>query len=956
VGGGTDNDYYLGQTHKIQGNVVGALENAKVTLYLDDKSEPIASTNVESDGSYELEFTPEVHENIDKNNYALLVANDANKSYRSIVVFYDSNNSDGYSYKDTTISSYTDSVYKIKSSLKFDKNATSMLVKKFMPLYHEGKYDSTASDAYAFAYNGAMDELAEHNEYDDVKTFEALQKLSTLNKEDVDVAKGNEATKYAFVVTKQMGENIVVQEVTFDINTNLSLIEDGTNYSLEKTVVGENEYYDSAGHYTFIVENDSILKSVQIDTFDSNKSKTKIRKLTELVKLENDSKTFIIDNLRISDKDIGDENSSKLMKTYTPVKIHAYAHKLYDVLPWEINELWEYLGTQYISSMNATINFKGLFDIHDKYKDRHRAVMVRYVDDQNTWFYTRYYFNDHDNVYKNATVASRVIGETSYHVDGSFDNGFGNIYEKSTTGEVFHLTPSHTIMDFDKIVTKDFAGERTKKWQNSNYARKKAQGHVNNEYRDTRKPLLLIHGWQAVKFWAERNPAILKDYEHNEFEYWHNFISYYLTTPALNEKYKLYTYHYASYKHITFNGRILKDLFSELKNSADTVIGKALNHQNSLTIIAHSMGGLVARSMIEEHKSLGWNAGYLAKLITLDTPHHGSHGANMVHGSSAFAHWFQAKDLKTAGSIDLLWDNYDKYYSPYKRKTKSLYDETIDINEPLSRFAILGDRARFDKHYYQKLDTLGNTDGVHDIINPYLAYLNRNFTKNWSSIVNSKAKNKYLFYVAHSSSKQTYGNKISNPINTSYVYRTTTWTFNGYGYGSGGAEPVCSAFLSWEDKIQENPITRFNGRFTTPSKFIKIDNNGDPQNDNIAYRYFWDYDHQSIMAGRAHNNYAWDEFIDDTSTLTYVNDCSYSSYNNGYADWIDDNNPEDADYSLECKTQHYNYYNYASHFLANGTNNVLDQNTIRWELSNPLRTEPVFMVLHRDLLDIWKGK
>jgi hypothetical protein len=42
-------------------------------------------------------------------------------------------------------------------------------------------------------------------------------------------------------------------------------------------------------------------------------------------------------------------------------------------------------------------------------------------------------------------------------------------------------------------------------------------------------------------------------------------------------------------------------------------------------------------------------------------------------------------------------------------------------------------------------------------------------------------------------------------------------------------------------------------------------------------------------------------------------------------------------------------------FLTNGTNNVLDQNTIRWELSNPLRTEPVFMVLHKDLLDTWKG-
>ena len=58
MGGGTHSDYYEGKTHTIQGKVVGALKNAKVTLYLDDKSEPIASTNVKGDGSYALEFTP----------------------------------------------------------------------------------------------------------------------------------------------------------------------------------------------------------------------------------------------------------------------------------------------------------------------------------------------------------------------------------------------------------------------------------------------------------------------------------------------------------------------------------------------------------------------------------------------------------------------------------------------------------------------------------------------------------------------------------------------------------------------------------------------------------------------------------------------------------------------------------------------------------------------------------
>ena len=55
MGGGTHSDYYEGETHTIQGKVMGALENAKVTLYLDDKSEPIAKADVQNDGSYSID-------------------------------------------------------------------------------------------------------------------------------------------------------------------------------------------------------------------------------------------------------------------------------------------------------------------------------------------------------------------------------------------------------------------------------------------------------------------------------------------------------------------------------------------------------------------------------------------------------------------------------------------------------------------------------------------------------------------------------------------------------------------------------------------------------------------------------------------------------------------------------------------------------------------------------------
>jgi len=249
VGGGTHSDYYEGETYKIQGKVMGALENAKVTLYLDDKSEPIAQADVQSDGSYVLEFTPEVHENIVKNNYALLSADGTKKSFKSIVAFYDSNSSGEYSYKDTTISGYTNAIYKIKNALQFDKNTSKALVKKFMPLYHKGKYDATQKDAYAFAYNGIMDELAEHNEYDKNETFTTVEKLATLSKEEVEKAKENKATKYAFVVAKRIEDSVAVQEVTLDIDKNLPLMDATTTYSLAKTKVGATNYFDGAINY-----------------------------------------------------------------------------------------------------------------------------------------------------------------------------------------------------------------------------------------------------------------------------------------------------------------------------------------------------------------------------------------------------------------------------------------------------------------------------------------------------------------------------------------------------------------------------------------------------------------------------------------------------------------------------------------------------------------------------------
>jgi len=938
VGGDTHSDYYEGETHEIQGKVVGAMHNAKVTLYLDDKSEPIATANVQSDGSYVLKFTPEVNENIVKNKYALLSATDSEKTYNSIVAFYDSNSSNAYKYKDTTISSYTNAIYKIKTVLSFDKSTSKSLVRKFMLLSNKGNYDSTKANAYTFAYNGIMDELAEHPKYDNAKVFETIQTLSTLTKSQLLEAKRAKSKEYAFVVAKKIEGNVVVQEVTLDVNLNEPLVTEPIAYDLEKKVVGKTDIYDSARHYTFVTESGITLKKLKVVTLDSDRKTTTTDRIDDLDELKNGTKTFVIQNLKPAPKSSSSNAlkssnknnqkvSQKISGSYSAV---IYTHKILD-LPTGLWEYWSYVGDESNIALLTDINFDTFLTGYD---NKGRAMKVEWYTSDGTLSYTRYSFNDPENYYWNATVASKNMSETSYLVSPSITNSFKNEYEDSLKKWSAYRTPTHTIKDLDRIVTEDFAGGATSAWINSNYAQTKALNYLDNEDYDTRQPLLLIHGWQAVEVNAERNPAILRDYDHNEFEYWHNFIDYYLTTPELYTRYKLYTYHYASYKHISYNGEILKELLDELKQNYNTVLGRAL-WEDKLVIIGHSMGGLVARSMIEEHQGLGANAENLQKLITLDTPHHGSHGANQAHWSSDLADFIGSKDLGTAGSVDLIWDNYDSYYSHKAGKDASNYDQTLDENDGDSRYSLLGDNKAFDFHFLAKVPNLNNDDAI----NPYLAYLNKSFRLNWANKVNSNSGNKYIFYVAHSSGDQNFGNQVSNPIDTTYSYRTTTATFNSYGYASGGAEPVCSSFLSWETD-ENDKVTRFKGDFNDPSKFIDINNQGVEDNSYIPYRYFWDYDHQSIMAGRAHNNKDWDRFIDDKSSIA-SDECGLSSYYNFAS-------------SPSCGTEHYNYYLYAFNFLYDTTHEI-DKQQIYGELSNPLTTEPVFMSLYKDLLTSYRG-
>ncbi|MDP3143537.1 MAG: hypothetical protein Q8N14_06375, partial [Candidatus Omnitrophota bacterium] len=103
------------------------------------------------------------------------------------------------------------------------------------------------------------------------------------------------------------------------------------------------------------------------------------------------------------------------------------------------------------------------------------------------------------------------------------------------------------------------------------------------------KVLLLVHGWTgSPSTWEEFLPWIMSETNPSYSEYW--------------------TFGYNSSWSINQNGELLANLVKTHANGAQ------------IDIVAHSMGGLVSRAMIEKFNG----AQCIRKLITLGTPHEGS--------------------------------------------------------------------------------------------------------------------------------------------------------------------------------------------------------------------------------------------------------------------------------------------------------------------------------------------
>jgi pimeloyl-ACP methyl ester carboxylesterase len=169
-----------------------------------------------------------------------------------------------------------------------------------------------------------------------------------------------------------------------------------------------------------------------------------------------------------------------------------------------------------------------------------------------------------------------------------------------------------------------------------------------------RIPLILIHGVHGTDSSAF---SAIDGSTAGERAYFQNFINYFYNSDLKN-KYKLYRFHYLS------DQLSVKDIGQGLKEWLDEFIRTGGISDGKYVIIAHSMGGLVARSYMQEQqhtygKYNGQNGGErIEKLITLATPHHGSPGAN---GASRNALMTDA--LLWQGVVELASIYYNAQYS-----------------------------------------------------------------------------------------------------------------------------------------------------------------------------------------------------------------------------------------------------------------------------------------------------
>lgn len=493
---------------------------------------------------------------------------------------------------------------------------------------------------------------------------------------------------------------------------------------------------------------------------------------------------------------------------------------------------------------------------------------------------------------------------------------------------------------------------------------------------ENRQPLILIHGWQADKNgdFNNRNPIELaknpKENGYDAEDYWRTFLRYFATNEDLKKKYKIYLYQYPSYKHITFNARMLSSMLYEVG-----YIRNWISSGKQIKILAHSMGGLVSRSLLEEHDGILLREGgvskpfvsgqnLLDKLITLDTPHHGSPAA--VYPWMDFADNV-GKDLFSPGSLDLWWDGYDAVYSAINELSLSDLSEGCGVTVPngIASDGLNSWRPKnewnFDFYYrdllgdIKTIELCNNTVHFYKRPNPWLTHLNT--LKHNTSL--SIWKEKYIYYGGYNDSPFIVVHDGDNLIDTGVFDLGDNAWFTGVwkaGYLNDSPVPVTSSFF---DTIKKNCFENINLCESTTGETIS----GWPDSDHIGMfwsnfvldstknilktinegfqiRFFKDYHHDRMLNGAykhlghgySDSGWHWD--------LITNSECNGDVYSGFRSDQIRLNYIQDTGIKGNLKLSDVS--------VLNCLYDPVTMKKINWK--STLEYEPLFLMLTNDLL------
>jgi len=978
---------------EISGYIVEDTNNIADVKLIDVNGVTLKEAKTNNTGKYTFYIDEKIKDKFKVNELLAIEGIKKQKKFRGLILnFSETNNK--YIGNDTYLSFYSEALFRIADSLSLNYDSIKHIYDEFLKSYKQGEFNINLNSSYQFAFRNIIDEIADNikdNYYNNaplITSNEIIEKIKSLNNFYIEDLKNN-IPKYSLPILKDDENSIFLQIISFKD----AEADNDFSVDIDVSLKSEHFFYDSAALMNVNFSDADIkLNNAMIQSFYVDKTSKNISINEEYQEILRSGNTFqVIENNRIKlvlnqpqNSNINNRlRSISIKDEFTDV--YYKGGKAYVKLVFDTEKLnfFENHINNYDLYVNVEVYDNGMFDISflnpdedsniiDLEKgtsvyeyeithlinrfhgeDKHLPVRISLYEndfgpgnDDTVQLEKCYGFIDWENDYDNATIAKLTIQET---MQGLTAGNGDNVFDNKKGYETKHLcsTTTHRIIDFDKIVDKDILLSNTHTnfpWKDTDYSKKT----VKLDYylvEDNRIPLLLIHGWQGDD--GLTYPSKLLKYENSEFAYWHNFISYYLSSSALYSKFKLYTYHYPSYKHITYNARMLTRLFNYIKtNKPESVIGKGLN-EKGVVLLAHSMGGLVARSLIEEHKGLGSNSEKLIKLITLDTPHHGSPSSISSYWSTQAGDLF-AKDMDTPGVVDLLWDNYDNKYNSNDDHFKSTVTELSNGDSRHSRLnELIVYKGIFDTYYRFSALSDGSDADVKNMLNPYLYFLNRKFSsqlsgdESWINI----AQEKYIIYAALTPYGPT-DNPLSNPIDNDNNMLANTLFINTVGYASGGAEPIESALFSW-NTLNLFP-TNVNELDNIPpnKKFITIGNDNKYNNNMIPYRLFWDYDHETIMNGQYKEKGDWDKYIDIAVMNVGKSDTETTNFSD-IKDGI-------SIVGESVQTVRYEYIDFADQFFNHGkTNKTVDINTIITNNCkyNPLKYEPVFRVIHKDLLD-----